>query len=128
MAFAAITDVFTMTVSYRLSLGLAAGFFVVAPLVGLGWETIVFTFHSSLALGLTFALSPQAGLAAMRSSCRYRSLARLRASVGVRDLRISSRGCADLGHSHSRRPLASPVAKETARLLSRRLQPIWHAH
>ena len=57
MAFAAITDMFTMTVSNRLSLALAAGFFVVAPLIGLGWETIgLHVLVALIALGLTFAL------------------------------------------------------------------------
>ena len=57
MAFAAITDMFTMTVSNRLSLALAAGFFVVAPLVGFGWEAIgLHVLVALLALGLTFSL------------------------------------------------------------------------
>jgi prepilin peptidase CpaA len=57
MAFAAITDVFTMTVSNRLSLALAAGFFIVAPLVGFGWETIgLHVLVALIALGLTFSL------------------------------------------------------------------------
>jgi len=40
MALAAATDLFTMTVPNRLSLGFTAFFFVVAPLVGLGWYDI----------------------------------------------------------------------------------------
>lgn len=40
MAFAAATDLFTMTVPNRLVLILAAGFFILAPMVGLGWADI----------------------------------------------------------------------------------------
>lgn len=40
MAFAAATDLFTMTVPNRLVLVLAAGFFILAPMVGLGWADI----------------------------------------------------------------------------------------
>jgi prepilin peptidase CpaA len=36
MAFAAISDLFTMTISNRVSLALAAGFLVLAPLSGMG--------------------------------------------------------------------------------------------
>jgi len=36
MAFAAASDLFTMTISNRVSLGLAAGFLVLAPLTGHG--------------------------------------------------------------------------------------------
>ena len=40
MALAAVTDLLTMTVPNRLALALAALFFLVAPLVGLGWQDI----------------------------------------------------------------------------------------
>lgn len=40
MAFAAATDLFTMTVPNRLVLVLVAGFFALAPMVGLGWPDI----------------------------------------------------------------------------------------
>ena len=40
MAFAAATDLFTMTVPNRLVLVLTAGFFILAPMVGLGWADI----------------------------------------------------------------------------------------
>ena len=36
MAFAAVSDLFTMTISNRVSLALAAGFLVLAPLTGMG--------------------------------------------------------------------------------------------
>ncbi len=36
MAFAASSDLFTMTISNRLSLALAAGFFLLTPLMGIG--------------------------------------------------------------------------------------------
>jgi len=57
MALAALTDLLSMTVPNRLVLALAAGFFVMAPLVGLGWDDI--GAHVALALAalaLTFAL------------------------------------------------------------------------
>ena len=47
MAFAAAYDLFSMTVPNSLSLALVAGFGVLAPLVGLGWE----------AAGLSIALA-----------------------------------------------------------------------
>jgi prepilin peptidase CpaA len=40
MALAAATDLFTMTVPNRLALLLVVGFFVAAPLAGLGWSDI----------------------------------------------------------------------------------------
>lgn len=57
MALAAATDLLTMTVPNRLALALAAGFFVVAPLVGFGWTDI--GLHVALALAaliVTFVL------------------------------------------------------------------------
>ncbi len=57
MASAAFIDLFTMTIPNRLSLALAASFFFLAPLVGLGWDDI--GLHVALALGalaVTFAL------------------------------------------------------------------------
>ena len=40
MAFAAATDLITMTVPNRIVLALVAGFFVTAPLAGLNWSDI----------------------------------------------------------------------------------------
>jgi prepilin peptidase CpaA len=40
MAFAAATDLITMTVPNRIAILLVAGFFVVAPLAGLGWTDV----------------------------------------------------------------------------------------
>ena len=57
MAFAAATDLFTMTVPNRIVLVLIAGFFILAPMVGLGWQDIAL--HVALAaaaLVVTFAL------------------------------------------------------------------------
>ena len=57
MALAAATDLFTMTVPNRLALALAAGFFLVAPLVGYGWADI--GLHVAVALAallVTFIL------------------------------------------------------------------------
>ena len=56
MALAAATDLFTMTLPNRLSVVLAVGFFVVAPLVGLGWSDIGLHIGLALtALAITFA-------------------------------------------------------------------------
>jgi prepilin peptidase CpaA len=57
MALAAANDLFTMTVPNRLALALVAFFFVMAPMVGLGWSDI--GLHVALALAalaVTFAL------------------------------------------------------------------------
>jgi prepilin peptidase CpaA len=41
MAFAASSDLFTMTISNRVSLGLVAGFLIVAVAGGMGWPDIL---------------------------------------------------------------------------------------
>lgn len=41
MAFAAAMDVLTMTIPNRLTFGLAAAFFVVAPIAGLTWHDLL---------------------------------------------------------------------------------------
>ncbi|HEX7921039.1 MAG TPA: prepilin peptidase [Bradyrhizobium sp.] len=41
MAFAAASDLLTMTIPNRISLALAAGFFVLAPLIGMGVQDIL---------------------------------------------------------------------------------------
>ncbi len=41
MAFAAASDLFTMTIPNRISLALVAGFFVLAPLTGMGVHEIL---------------------------------------------------------------------------------------
>ncbi len=41
MAFAAATDLLTMTIPNRLSLGLSAAFLIVAPIAGLSWQEIL---------------------------------------------------------------------------------------
>jgi prepilin peptidase CpaA len=57
MAFAAATDLFTMTLPNRLALALVLGFFVVAPLVGLGWSDVGLHVGLALAaLAITFAM------------------------------------------------------------------------
>ena len=56
MALAAASDFLTMTIPNRLVLALTSGFFVVAPLAGLGWSDI--GLHVALALAaLAFALA-----------------------------------------------------------------------
>lgn len=57
MAFAAATDLFTMTLPNRLALAIVAFFFVLAPIAGLGWSEV--GLHVALALAalaLAFAL------------------------------------------------------------------------
>jgi len=57
MAYAAASDLLTMTISNKLSLALLAGFLVLAPAVGLGWSTIgVHVGLAVLTLFVTFAL------------------------------------------------------------------------
>src|SRR5262245_59740426 len=57
MAFAAATDLFTMTLPNRLAVALVAAFFVMAPLVGLGWSDIgLHVGLAAVALALTFAM------------------------------------------------------------------------
>ncbi len=41
MAFAAATDVLTMTIPNRLTIGLCVAFFVLAPVAGLGWQDVL---------------------------------------------------------------------------------------
>lgn len=41
MAFAASSDLLTMTISNRLTLGLSAAFFIVAPVAGLSWQDML---------------------------------------------------------------------------------------
>ena len=60
MALAASSDLFTMTISNRLTLALAASFFVMAPLVGLGLEQILWHVAAgALVLVVTFAFFAQ---------------------------------------------------------------------
>ena len=57
MAFAAATDLFTMTVPNRLVQVLTAGFFILAPMVGLGWADIgLHVALAAVALLVTFGL------------------------------------------------------------------------
>lgn len=50
MALAASSDLFTMTISNRITLALAAGFFVLAPLTGMPWQEIAA--HTGIALAV----------------------------------------------------------------------------
>jgi prepilin peptidase CpaA len=57
MAFAAFSDLFTMTISNRVSLLLVAGFFVMALLIGMGGADILSHMGAGLAvLAVTFTL------------------------------------------------------------------------
>ncbi len=57
MAFSAATDLITMTVPNRIALVLVAGFFLLAPLVGLGWTEIgLHVALAAAALALGFAM------------------------------------------------------------------------
>jgi prepilin peptidase CpaA len=57
MALAAATDLFTMTVPNRIVIALVAGFFLVAPLAGLGWSDIgIHAAFAGLALLIGFGL------------------------------------------------------------------------
>jgi prepilin peptidase CpaA len=50
MAFAGATDLFTMTIPNRVSIGLVAGFVCFALFAGLGWEAIALHFGVGLAM------------------------------------------------------------------------------
>ncbi len=50
MAFAAATDLFTMTIPNRVSIALVAGFVCMAFITGLGWEAIALHFGVGLAM------------------------------------------------------------------------------
>jgi len=50
MAFAAATDLFTMTIPNRVSLALVAGFVCLTFFTGLGWEAIALHFGVGLAM------------------------------------------------------------------------------
>src|SRR5262245_3636828 len=57
MAFAAASDLITMTISNKLALALVAGFLLLAPLIGMDWET--FGLHCAaggVVLAIGFAL------------------------------------------------------------------------
>ena len=57
MAFAAVSDLLTMTIPNRVSLLLVGGFFVAAPLAGLGWqETGAHLLVGGAVLAVTFTL------------------------------------------------------------------------
>ena len=52
MAFAAASDLFTMTISNRVSLALVAAFVVLAPLTGMGFEQMLLDHFGAAALVL----------------------------------------------------------------------------
>src|ERR1700749_4274841 len=55
MAFAAASDLFTMTISNRVSLALVASFLVLAPLTGMGLEQMLLHFRAgALVLAVAF--------------------------------------------------------------------------
>jgi prepilin peptidase CpaA len=60
MAFAASSDMFTMTISNKLSLALAGGFFVLALVIGLSWSAIgMHLAAAALVLVITFGFFSQ---------------------------------------------------------------------
>ena len=63
MAFAAISDILSMTIANRVSLILIAGFAIAAPLAGMEWQ--VFGMHflaAALVLSVTFGLFALGGM------------------------------------------------------------------
>jgi prepilin peptidase CpaA len=55
MAFAAVSDLFTMTISNRVSLALVVGFLVLAPLTGMGLSEILLHLGAgAIVLGVAF--------------------------------------------------------------------------
>lgn len=60
MAFAASSDLFTMTISNRLSLALAAGFLLLTPIIGLGLAPLGMHFAAgALVLAVAFGFFSQ---------------------------------------------------------------------
>src|SRR6202011_4443366 len=56
MAFAAASDLLTMTISNRVSLALVAGFLALAPLTGMGYHDILSHFGAgAVVLAVAFA-------------------------------------------------------------------------
>lgn len=57
LAFAAITDLMTMTIPNRVSAILFGSFIVIAPIIGIDWQTIGMSLAAGLAvLSACFAL------------------------------------------------------------------------
>ena len=56
MAFAAASDLFTMTISNRVSLALVAGFFILAPLGGMGLHDMLL--HAGAGATVLVAAAP----------------------------------------------------------------------
>src|SRR5216683_1769586 len=81
MAFAAASDLFTMTISNRVSLALAAGFLVLALLSGMGlYDTLAHIGAGAAVLAVAFALpvrrpglAAQAAREEQRNSLRHRA-------------------------------------------------------
>ncbi len=63
MAFAAISDMMSMTIANRVSIILVAAFAVAAPLTGMDWQTYAMHFAAGFAvLTVTFALFAAGGI------------------------------------------------------------------
>lgn len=63
MAFAAVSDLLSMTIANRVSLLLVAGFVVLAPLTGMDWQTFGMHFAAmALVLTVTFTLFAVGGM------------------------------------------------------------------
>jgi prepilin peptidase CpaA len=57
MAFAASSDLLTMTISNRITLTLLVGFFALAGITGMGWQELIFHIGAGFAvLAVTFCL------------------------------------------------------------------------
>ena len=63
LAFAAVSDLLSMTIANRVSLILVASFAVIAPLTGMDWQTYGLHFAAmALVLAVTFALFAIGGM------------------------------------------------------------------
>ncbi|MEZ5810492.1 MAG: prepilin peptidase [Rhizobiaceae bacterium] len=63
MAFAAISDVLSMTIANRVSVILVLTFMVVAPMTGMGWDTYLWHLSAGmLVLAVTFGLFAIGGM------------------------------------------------------------------
>jgi hypothetical protein len=108
MAFAASSDLLTMTISNRLSLALAGGFFLLTIITGMSL-TAIGMHLAAAALVLTvsfgfFSMGCQAG-------GRHGALVRFRLSAGLPDLCVAVWRRADAGPD----PVPAPAAAGRAR-------------
>ncbi len=84
MAFAASSDLFTMTISNKLSLALTAGFFALTLVVGMAWPAIgMHVAAGAVVLVISFGFFSQGWIGGgdAKTGGRHRAVVRLRQLV-----------------------------------------------